>query len=309
MRATTMWKLFEPMSTAAISSPSRIGVCSTGLTPAPRQRQSADSRTRARAGRPVSRTQPLEQTLLRAVRRMVAGFGAHIAAVAAEQPGLGVVGQAVGEGLLEHPRGQVGVENGKRDLDAPHQVAFHPVGAGAVDLRLAVVGEPVHPAVFEEAPHDRADRMADKAWALIEEIEAMGGMTKAVESGWAKMKVEACAAEKQARIDSGKDVIVGVNKYKLAKEDAIDILDIDNHVVREAQVERLARIRATRDQAKVDAALAALTQCARTNDGNFLDLAVKAVRLRATVGEISDALEEVFGRYRANPQARSEEHT
>ena len=147
--------------------------------------------------------------------------------------------------------------------------------------------------------------MADKAWALIEEIEAMGGMTKAVESGWAKMKVEECAAEKQARIDSGKDVIVGVNKYKLAKEDPIDILDIDNHVVREAQIERLARIRATRDQAAVDAALAALTECAKTGEGNLLDLAVKAVRLRATVGEISDALEVVFGRYRANPQAVS----
>ncbi len=147
--------------------------------------------------------------------------------------------------------------------------------------------------------------MADKAWALIEEIEAMGGMTKAVESGWAKMKVEECAAEKQARIDSGKDVIVGVNKYKLAKQDPIDILDIDNHVVREAQIERLARIRATRDQAAVDAALAALTECAKTGEGNLLDLAVKAVRLRATVGEISDALEVVFGRYRANPQAVS----
>ncbi len=145
--------------------------------------------------------------------------------------------------------------------------------------------------------------MADKAWALIEEIEAMGGMTKAVESGWAKMKVEECAADKQARIDSGKDVIVGVNKYKLAKEDPIEILDIDNHAVREAQVERLARIRAMRDQAAVDAALAALTECAKTGEGNLLDLAVKAVRLRATVGEISDALEVVFGRYRANPQA------
>jgi methylmalonyl-CoA mutase len=145
--------------------------------------------------------------------------------------------------------------------------------------------------------------MADKAWALIEEIEAMGGMTKAVESGWAKMKVEECAAEKQARIDSGKDVIVGVNKYKLAKEDPIEILDIDNHAVREAQIERLARIRATRDQAAVDAALAALTECAKTGEGNLLDLTVKAVRLRATVGEISDALEVVFGRFRANPQA------
>jgi methylmalonyl-CoA mutase len=145
--------------------------------------------------------------------------------------------------------------------------------------------------------------MADTAWALIEEIEAMGGMTKAVESGWAKMKVEECAADKQARIDSGKDVIVGVNKYKLDKQDPIDILDIDNHAVREGQVERLARIRALRDQAAVDAALAALTECAKTGEGNLLDLAVKAVRLRATVGEISDALEVVFGRYRANPQA------
>ncbi|AWI78630.1 methylmalonyl-CoA mutase [Parazoarcus communis] len=147
--------------------------------------------------------------------------------------------------------------------------------------------------------------MADKAWELIEEIESMGGMTKAVESGWAKMKVEECAADKQARIDSGKDVIVGVNKYKLDKEDPIDILDIDNHAVRESQVARLAKIRASRDSAAVQAALDALTRCAETSEGNLLDLAVKAVRLRATVGEISDALEKVFGRYRANPQAVS----
>ncbi|WP_412478248.1 methylmalonyl-CoA mutase [Azonexus sp. IMCC34839] len=147
--------------------------------------------------------------------------------------------------------------------------------------------------------------MADKAWGIIQEIEAMGGMTKAVESGWAKMQVETCAADKQARIDSGKDVIVGVNKYKLAKEDAIDILDIDNHVVREAQIERLARIRKMRDQAKVDAALAALTECAKTGEGNLLDLTVKAIRLRATVGEVSDALEAVFGRFRANNQTIS----
>ncbi len=147
--------------------------------------------------------------------------------------------------------------------------------------------------------------MADKAWGIIEEIEAMGGMTKAVESGWAKMQVETCAADKQARIDSGKDVIVGVNKYKLAKEDAIDILAIDNHVVREAQIERLARIRKMRDQAKVDAALAALTEAAKTGEGNLLDLTVKAIRLRATVGEVSDALETVFGRFRANNQTIS----
>ena len=147
--------------------------------------------------------------------------------------------------------------------------------------------------------------MADKAWALIEEIEAMGGMTKAVEAGWAKMKVEECAADKQARIDSGKDVIVGVNKYKLAKEDPIEILDIDNHAVRESQVARLKSIRESRDSAAVDAALAALTECAKTGEGNLLDLAVKAVRLRATVGEVSDALEAEWGRFRANPQAVS----
>ena len=147
--------------------------------------------------------------------------------------------------------------------------------------------------------------MADTAWALIEEIEEMGGMTKAVESGWAKMKVEECAAEKQARIDSGKDVIVGVNKYKLAKEDPIEILDIDNHAVREAQIARINKIRETRDPAAVDAALAALTQCAKTGEGNLLDLAINAIRLRATVGEVSDALESEWGRYRANPQAVS----
>ncbi|MBI2308089.1 MAG: methylmalonyl-CoA mutase [Rhodocyclales bacterium] len=147
--------------------------------------------------------------------------------------------------------------------------------------------------------------MADKAWGIIQEIEAMGGMTKAVESGWAKMQVETCAADKQARIDSGKDVIVGVNKYKLAKEDAIDILDIDNHAVREAQIARLQKIRATRDAAAVQAALDALTKSAETGDGNLLDLSVKAIRLRATVGEVSDALEKVFGRFRANNQTIS----
>ena len=147
--------------------------------------------------------------------------------------------------------------------------------------------------------------MADKAWELIEEIEAMGGMTKAVESGWAKMKVEECAADKQARIDSGKDVIVGVNKYKLDKQDPIDTLDIDNHAVRESQLARLKKIRETRDQSAVDGALAALTECAKTGQGNLLDLAIKAVRVRATVGEISDALEAEWGRYRANPQAVS----
>jgi methylmalonyl-CoA mutase len=144
--------------------------------------------------------------------------------------------------------------------------------------------------------------MADKAWAIIEEVEAMGGMTKAVDSGWAKLKIEAAAAEKQARIDSGKDVIVGVNKYKLAKEDPIDILAIDNVKVRDGQIERLKKIRATRDNAKVHAALDALTVSAESGQGNLLELSIQAVRLRATVGEVSDALEKVFGRHRADTQ-------
>ncbi|QAZ38690.1 methylmalonyl-CoA mutase [Methylibium sp. Pch-M] len=144
--------------------------------------------------------------------------------------------------------------------------------------------------------------MADAAWAIIEEVEAMGGMTKAVDSGWAKLKIEASAAEKQARIDSGKDVIVGVNKYKLDKEDAVDFLDIDNVKVRDSQIERLKAIRARRDAPAVQAALDALTQCAESGQGNLLDLSVKAIRLRATVGEVSSALEKVWGRHRADTQ-------
>ena len=144
--------------------------------------------------------------------------------------------------------------------------------------------------------------MADKAWEIIEEVEAMGGMTKAVDSGWAKLKIEAAAAEKQARIDSGKDVIVGVNKYKLKSEDAIDSLSIDNVMVREQQVARLQKIRASRDGAKVQVALDALTEAAENGTGNLLALSIDAVRLRATVGEISDALEKSFGRHRADTQ-------
>ena len=144
--------------------------------------------------------------------------------------------------------------------------------------------------------------MADKAWAIIEEVEAMGGMTKAVDSGWAKLKIEAAAAEKQARIDSGKDVIVGVNKYKLAKEDPLDFLAIDNVKVRDGQIERLKNIRASRDSAKVQTALDALTASAESGQGNLLELSIQAIRLRATVGEVSDALEKVFGRHRADTQ-------
>jgi methylmalonyl-CoA mutase len=144
--------------------------------------------------------------------------------------------------------------------------------------------------------------MADKAWAIIEEVDAMGGMTRAVDSGWAKLKIEAAAAEKQARIDSGKDVIVGVNKYKLAKDDPVDILAIDNVKVRDGQIERLKQIRANRDSAAVQTALEALTAAAESGQGNLLDLSIQAIRLRATVGEVSDALEKVYGRHRADTQ-------
>ncbi len=144
--------------------------------------------------------------------------------------------------------------------------------------------------------------MADKAWALIEEVDAMGGMVKAVDSGWAKLKIEASAAEKQARIDSGRDVIVGVNKYKLAKEDPIEILEVDNHAVRENQIKRLATLRAGRDAQAVKACLDALSAAAETGTGNLLDLSIRAIRARATVGEVSDALEKVWGRHRADTQ-------
>lgn len=130
----------------------------------------------------------------------------------------------------------------------------------------------------------------------------MGGMTAAVDSGWAKLKIEAAAAEKQARIDSGREVIVGVNKYKLAKEDPVDILEVDNVKVRENQIARLNAIKAKRDPSAVEQALAALTSAAESGQGNLLDLSIQAIRLRATVGEVSDALEKVFGRHRADTQ-------
>ncbi len=141
--------------------------------------------------------------------------------------------------------------------------------------------------------------MADAAWKIIEEVDLMGGMVKAVDSGWAKLKIEAAAAEKQARIDSGQDVIVGVNKYKLKSEDAIEARDIDNVAVREGQIARLKQVRAGRDQAAVQAALDALTFAAG-HEGNLLELSIAAMRLRATVGEVSDALEKAFGRHRAD---------
>ena len=140
--------------------------------------------------------------------------------------------------------------------------------------------------------------LADAAWKLIEEVEAMGGMTKAVEAGLPKLRIEEAAARKQARIDRGEEVVVGVNKYRPAKEDPIDILEVDNTAVREAQIARLKKIRETRDQARVDAALNAIREGAAKN-GNLLELAVEAARARATLGEISDAMESVFGRHKA----------
>ena len=144
--------------------------------------------------------------------------------------------------------------------------------------------------------------MADEAWKIIEEVNAMGGMTKAVGSGWAKLKIEAAAADKQARIDSGQDVIVGVNKYKLATQDSVEVRDIDNVKVRESQIKRLKEIKANRDAQAVEKALNALTYAAEQNSGNLLALSIDAIRLRATVGEVSDALEKVFGRHRADTQ-------
>jgi methylmalonyl-CoA mutase len=138
-----------------------------------------------------------------------------------------------------------------------------------------------------------------KAWQHIQEIESLGGMAKAIETGLPKMRIEEAAARRQAQIDSGRETIVGVNKYKPAKEEHIEVLEVDNQAVRESQLRRLAEIRASRDPHAVDAALNALTAAAESGDGNLLELSIQAARVRATLGEISTALEKVFGRYQA----------
>ncbi|HSP02754.1 MAG TPA: methylmalonyl-CoA mutase family protein, partial [Acidimicrobiales bacterium] len=140
--------------------------------------------------------------------------------------------------------------------------------------------------------------LADAAWALIEEVEGMGGMTKAIEAGMPKLRIEESAAKRQARVDRGEDVIVGVNKYVPENVEMVDVLDIDNAEVRESQIRRLEQIRASRDQAACDAALLALKEGA-AGDANLLQLCVDAARARATVGEMSDAMEAVFGRHKA----------
>jgi methylmalonyl-CoA mutase len=141
--------------------------------------------------------------------------------------------------------------------------------------------------------------IAEHAWKLIEEVEELGGMTKAIEAGIPKLRIEEAAARKQARIDSGQDIIVGVNKYRLEKEDPLVILDVDNQMVRKQQLEQLDRIKASRDTEKVQELLRKLILCAKTGKGNLLEIAVDAARNRTTLGEISDALETVYGRYKA----------
>jgi len=136
-------------------------------------------------------------------------------------------------------------------------------------------------------------------WKLIEEVEELGGMTKAIEAGIPKLRIEEAAARKQARIDSGQDIIVGVNQFRLEKEDPLHILDVDNQMVRKQQVERLQEIKATRDTEKVNQSLEKLILCAKTGQGNLLEIAIEAARNRATLGEISDALESIFGRFKA----------
>ena len=143
------------------------------------------------------------------------------------------------------------------------------------------------------------NELAHKAWEHIQEIEKLGGMAKAIETGIPKMRIEEAAARTQARIDSGEQTIVGTNKYRLEKEDPIDILEVDNTAVRQEQIENLRRLREGRNQAEVDKALEAITECVRTGKGNLLELAVEAARVRATLGEISDACEKVVGRYKA----------
>jgi len=142
-------------------------------------------------------------------------------------------------------------------------------------------------------------KLANRAWELIQEVEEMGGMAKAIEAGLPKMRIEEAAARKQARIDSHQDTIVGVNKYRLDKEDPIETLEVDNTAVRDAQLKRLAKLKADRNNQEVEEALIAITNACKTGKGNLLELSIEAARKRATLGEISDACEQEFGRYKA----------
>ena len=173
--------------------------------------------------------------------------------------------------------------------------AEYTVGVAGRNRRITDVVDPLAGSYYVES---LTNELVEKAWALMEEVEEMGGMTKAVASGMPKLRIEESAARRQAMIDRGEEVIVGVNKYRKEKEDPIEILEVDNQAVREAQIARLERIRATRDEAACQAALDELTRRA-IEGGNLLEAAVEAARARATVGEISMAMEKEFGRHRA----------
>lgn len=149
------------------------------------------------------------------------------------------------------------------------------------------------------------DQLVERAWSLIEEVEELGGMAKAIEAGLPKLRIEEAAAKKQARIDSGKDVIVGVNRYQVNEESNIEVRDVDNQAVRESQLERLKSLKSTRNSLEVEKSLEALTASAKSGKGNLLELAVQAARKRATLGEISMAIEEIFGRHQAKTQSIS----
>jgi methylmalonyl-CoA mutase len=157
----------------------------------------------------------------------------------------------------------------------------------------------VDPWAGSDLVEKRTEEMVSKAWELLQEVEELGGMTKAIEKGIPKLRIEEASAKKQARIDSTRDIIVGVNKYVLEEEDSLQILEVDNDAVRESQIARLYALKATRNNEEVQKALLNLTECAKTQEGNLLELAIIAAEKRATLGEISDALEKVFGRYKA----------
>jgi methylmalonyl-CoA mutase len=147
------------------------------------------------------------------------------------------------------------------------------------------------------------DQLVEKAWKLIEEVESLGGMAKAIEAGVPKLRIEEAAAKKQARIDSGQDIIVGVNRYQIDEESTIELLEVDNQAVRESQIKRLEQVKSSRNEAKVKESIERITEAAKSKSGNLLALAVDAARNRATLGEISDAMEKVFGRHQAQTKS------
>ena len=167
------------------------------------------------------------------------------------------------------------------------------------------ITQTVDPWAGSDIVEKRTADIAEKAWELMEEVAALGGMTQAIEQGIPKMRIEEAAARKQAKIDSNQDIIVGVNKYRLEEEDPLQILEVDNEAVRASQIERLKTLKSNRDEKALQKALATLTQGAATGKGNLLALSIEAAKKRATLGEISEALETVFGRYKASIQTIS----